>query len=225
MVNFVWTGWITVCEQKVVFSGKDNCLCAYLNLDEAITVGLLEKEWGEGSGLDWAKVKAISDSLAVSRIALLGSGSEALHNFIVCLASSCSCKHVLSQAKEGPRVVCLQFLPALCIGRPVQSGAKILQNWQLFVVEPAINGVIQDLWGCSVWILATWFYIFLFLSHQNSCTEVWCCCIPIFNTKAHLSLVECVVCFIWERRHFSKRHKWAFLLELIRTDWKRILPI
>lgn len=225
MVNFVWTGWITVGEQKVVFSGKDNCLCAYLNLDEAITVGLLEKEWGEGSGLDWAKVKAISDSLAVSRIALLGSGSEALHNFIVCLASSCSCKHVLSQAKEGPRVVCLQFLPALCIGRPVQSGTKILQNWQLFVVEPAINGVIQDPWGCSVWILATWFYIFLFLSHQNSCTEVWCCCIPIFNTKAHLSLVECVVCFIWERRHFSKRHKWAFLLELIRTDWKRILPI
>lgn len=207
MVNFVWTGWITVCEQKVVFSGKDNYLCTYLNLDEAITTGLLEKEWGEGSGLDWAKVKAISDSLAVSRIALLGSGSEALHNFIVCLASSCSCEHVLSQAKEGPRVVCLQFLPALCIVRPVQSGAKILQNWHLFVVEPAINGFIQYLWGCSVWILTTWFYIFLFLSQQNSCTEVWCCCIPIFNTKAHLPLVEYMVCFIWERQHFIKRHK------------------
>lgn len=27
--------------------------------------------------------------------------------------------------------------------KPVQSGAKILQNWQLFVVEPEINGFIQ----------------------------------------------------------------------------------
>lgn len=151
------------CEQKLVFSGKDNCLCAYLNLDEAITMGLLGKEWGEGSGLDWAKVKAISDSLAVSRIALLEIGSEALHNFIVCLASSCSCKRVLQQAKEGTRVVCLQFLPALCIVRPVQSGAKILQNWQLFVMDPEINGFIQYPWGCSVWILATWLFFFFFL--------------------------------------------------------------
>lgn len=31
------------CEQKVVFSGKDNYLWAYLNLDEAVTIGLLGK--------------------------------------------------------------------------------------------------------------------------------------------------------------------------------------
>lgn len=47
------------------------------------------------------------------------------------------------QAKERPRVVCLQFLPALCIVKPVQSAVKILQKWQLFVVEPEINGFIQ----------------------------------------------------------------------------------
>lgn len=75
----------------MVFCGEANCLHAYLNLDEAITIGLLGKESGKISGPDWAKVKAISNSSAVSRIVLLGISSEALHNFIVCLAFRCSC--------------------------------------------------------------------------------------------------------------------------------------
>lgn len=80
------------------------------------------------------------------------------------------------------------ILPALCIVRPVQSGAKILQNWQ-FVVEPEINGFIQYPWGCSVWILATWFLFLLFLSHQNSCAGVWCCWVLFLTPKlAYLSL-------------------------------------
>lgn len=101
------------CEPKVVFCGKANRLHANLNLDEAITIGLLRRDLGEGSGPGWVKVKAISDTSAVSRIALLGIAYQALHNFIVCLAFSCSREHVLQQAKERPRVVCLWFLLTL----------------------------------------------------------------------------------------------------------------
>lgn len=77
--------------KKVGFCEKANCLHAYLNLDEAVTIGLLGKESGEISSPGWAKVKAISDSSAVSRIVLLGISFEALHNIIVSLVFRCSC--------------------------------------------------------------------------------------------------------------------------------------
>lgn len=89
--------------------------------------------------------------------------------------------------------------------------------WDEWVYPVSMRLLSSDLGNLAIF--------FFFLSDQNSCAEVWCCWCPIFNTKAHLSLVECVVCFIRERRHFIKCHKWAFLLELFQTNWKRILPI